>query len=103
MIFKFLSKQKELKKKKKLMEIMIVSLNIPEEQKQLYLEALNTMWEDYLEALYKNLVSFTERVELKEIESINKESFSTIAWMRKKEAVEKQKEINSFSFLISNL
>ena len=103
MVFKFLSKQKDLDKKKKLMGVMIISLNIPDEQKKLYLEAMEIISEDYVDGLYENLVKFTEKVELKEIESINKENFSSIAWMRKKEAIEKQKEINAFSFLISNL
>ena len=79
MIFKFLSKQKDLNKKKKLIKVMVISLNIPDEQKELYLEALEIIDENYVEELYKNLTRFTEKVEVKEIENINKESFSTIA------------------------
>jgi len=37
MIFDFLKKQKEIIEKKKIIEIMIISLNIPDEQKELYL------------------------------------------------------------------
>ena len=43
------------------------------------------------------------------IQSINiseylvKDNFSNISWMRKKEAEEKTKEMNSFSFLLHNL
>ena len=103
MIFKILSKQKDLTKKKKLIEVMIISLKIPDEQKKLYIEALDIIDHKYTETLYANIINFIEKTELKDIENIRKESFSTIAWMKKKEAVEKQKEINSFSFLISNL
>jgi hypothetical protein len=43
MISKFLLKQKDLMKKKKLIKVMIASLNIPEKQKYLYLEALDVL------------------------------------------------------------
>jgi len=46
MIFDFLKKQKEIDKKKKIIEIMIISLNIPEEQKELYKEALSILTND---------------------------------------------------------
>ena len=47
--------------------------------------------------------SHNKELEEEELEKINKQNFSEVAWMRKKEAREKQKEINSFSFLINNL
>jgi hypothetical protein len=37
MIFDFLKRQKKITDKKKIIEIMILSLNIPSEQKDLYL------------------------------------------------------------------
>jgi len=40
MIFDFLKKQKEITEKKKIIKIMIISLNIPDEQKELYLDAI---------------------------------------------------------------
>jgi len=43
MIFDFLKKQKEIKKKKELIVIMIKSINIPDEQKQLYLVSLDVL------------------------------------------------------------
>ena len=103
MIFDFLKKQKELSKKKKIIEIMILSLNIPDKQKELYLEAISILEEEGLEKLYIKLSNFTKELELEELDNINKYNFSQVAWMRKKEAYEKQKEMNSFSFLISNL
>jgi len=103
MIFDFLKKQKEIDKKKKIIKIMIISLNIPEEQKELYKEALSILTNDWLEKLYISLSNFINELELEELNNIWKTNFSQVAWMRKKEAKEKQKELNSFSFLISNL
>lgn len=103
MIFEFLKKQKEIKKKKDLIRIMIKSINISEDQKFLYLESLAVLDIEWITSLYKDLAFFIESVEVKELEEINKQNFSTIAWMNKKEAEEKKKELNSFSFLLHNL
>lgn len=103
MIFDFLKKQKEINKKRKIIEVMIISLKIPDKQKELYLEAMSILSEDWLEKLYISLSNFTKHLENEELENISRQNFSQIAWMRKKEALEKQKEINSFSFLINNL
>jgi hypothetical protein len=43
MIFEFLKKQQNKKRKKDLIIIMITSLQIPESAKQLYLEALDIL------------------------------------------------------------
>ncbi len=82
---------------------MINSLNIPEEQKRLYLESLEILDINWINNLYRAIWNFIENIEMKEIDEINKSNFSNIAWMRKKEIEEKKKEINSFSFLIHNL
>lgn len=82
---------------------MIGSLNVSEDQKDLYLQALEVLKGQDLENLYIKLVSFVEQIELKEIEHIKKEDFWMIAGMRKKEAQEKVREVNSFSFLLNNL
>lgn len=103
MLFTFLKKQKDLSKQKKLIETMIVSLNISPEQKDLYLQALEVLSPEESQRLFENLTKFVEKIELKEISQINKESFWTIAGMRKKEAEEKLEEMNSFSFLLHNL
>ena len=103
MLFTFLQKQTNKKKQKKLIETMIVSLNISKEQKDLYLQALVVMDNEESEALFKNLTKFIEKIELKEIDEIKKESFVSVAGMRKKEAEEKAQEMNSFSFLLHNL
>ena len=102
MIFDFFKKQKEIKIKKELLIIMINSLNIPEEQKRLYLESLEILDINWINNLYREIWNFIENIEMKEIDEINKSNFSNIAWMRKKEIEEKKKEINSFSFLIYN-
>jgi hypothetical protein len=46
MIFDFLKKQKEIKNKIKIIKVMIISLNIPDTQKELYLEAISILSED---------------------------------------------------------
>ena len=103
MIFDFLKKQKDIDNKRKIIEIMIISLNIPDKQKQLYLEAIWILKKEWLERLFITLSNFTKELELEELDIINKQNFANVAWMRKKEVKEKQKELNSFSFLISNL
>jgi len=103
MLFPFLQKQKSDSNRRKLIKTMIVALHVSEDQKKLYLDAVEILsWKD-LETLYQKLTRFVENIELKEIESIKKEDFSKIAWMRKKEAREKIEEVNSFSFLLNNL
>lgn len=103
MLFTFMQKQTNKKKQQKLIETMIISLNISPEQKQLYLQALWILSLEEQETLFKNLTKFIEKIELKEIEEIKKDSFVSIAGMRKKEAEEKAQEMNSFSFLLHNL
>lgn len=103
MLFSFLQKQTESTKKKKLIETMIVSLNIPETQKELYTSALDILSETETEVLFKNLTSFIKEIEMKNIEQIETDNFSSIAGMRRKEATEKAQEMNSFSFLLHNL
>lgn len=102
-IFNFLKKQTELKKKKKLTQIMIMSLEIPEAQKNIYLQALDITEDRFIDNIYNDLIRFVEKYEIKEIEDISKANFVNIAWMQKKEALQKKKEINAFNFLINNI
>ena len=78
MISKFLKKQKDIQKKRKLIKAMIFSLRIPEDQKKLYLESLGIIDIESLNNLYLNLAKFIENIEIREIEQINKENFSTV-------------------------
>lgn len=103
MIFEYLKKQNKLKEKIKLTKIMIFNLQIPEEQKSLYIQALDILDESGIDRIYNNLVIFIKDIEIKELDQIQKNNFTVIAWMRKKEAEERKKEINSFSFLINNI
>ena len=103
MITNFLKRYAETNKKRKIVKSIIENLNISEKQKELYLSSLDVIDENWLEKLYQNLMIFVENLEVREIEDIKKENFSSIAWMRKKEVLEKQKEINSFWFLLNNL
>lgn len=82
---------------------MIESLNIPDKQKYLYTEALEVLDSKQLDSLYENMTLFVESIENKENEEINISNFSSIWGITKKEAKEKKKEENAFSFLINNL
>lgn len=99
----FFKKQKEKQKKIETIEVMISALHVQPEQKTLYLQALSALDTQWLEKLFNNLIKFIETIEIKEMEDIKKQSFSTISWMRKKEAEEKTKEINALSFLFHNI
>lgn len=103
MIFEYLKKQNKLKEKIKLTKIMIFNLQIPEDQKSLYIQALDILDENWIDRIYNSLVIFIKDIEIKELDQIQKNNFSVILWMRKKEAEERKKEINSFSFLINNI
>ncbi|MBT3853848.1 hypothetical protein HOF65_08070 [bacterium] len=79
MIFEYLKKQKEISKKRELIKVMIVSLNIPDKQKELYLESITILKVDGLEKLYITLTNFTKELEEEELEKINKQNFSEVA------------------------
>ena len=103
MIFDFLKKQKKPDSMKKLTQVMIMNLNISEEQKSLYLQAIDILNEKEIAELYKNWSNYIKNLELKEIDDIRKSSFTEINWLRKKEALEKKKDINTFNFLFNNI
>lgn len=103
MIFPFLNKKKKLNEKKELLKIMILTLNIQEEQKKLYLDAFSVLDEKNIDKFYNDISKFIEDFEIKQVEEIRNNSFSFINWIRKKEAEEKKKDLNSFNFLLSNL
>lgn len=103
MLFSLLRKEKNIKSKKRLIISMIKWLKISSWQKNLYLESIEVLDENWLNELYNTLTDFVENHEIKEIENIKKESFSRINWMRKKEAKEKQENLNSFNFLLNNI
>jgi len=79
MIFDFLKKQTEFEKKKKLTQIMIMSLEIPEVQKSIYLQALDIVDDKYIDNIYNDLTRFVEKYEIKELDDISKSNFINIA------------------------
>lgn len=103
MLLNIFKKYSEIAKKKKIIFTIIQNLNINDKQKNLYLDSLDFLDEIWLDKLYKSLESFILEIEKKQINDISAESFTKIAGMRKKEVVEKQREINSFWFLLNNL
>ena len=103
MIFDFLKKQKKKKEKLKLTQIAFLNLQIPEEQKALYIQALDVLDDNWIDRMYNLLVDFIQNLEMRELNEIQKNNFSVIKGLKKKEAEERKKEINSFSFLINNI
>ena len=102
MIFDFLKKRKKKHEKIYLIKIMIKSIKLSEEQKELYLEALEVINDSNLDNLYNDITYFIKNYEIKSIENISKQNFSKIEGLRKKEAKEKQEELNAFTFLLNN-
>ena len=103
MVSKILKKYNKVSQKKTMLKTIISALKISEQQKQLYLDALEVIKNDKLDSLYDDITWFSENIELKEIEDIKKQNFTQIRWMTKKEAEEKKQDINAFSFLLHNL
>lgn len=103
MIFDFLKKKKDVNEKIKLIQIMFVNLHIPEDQKALYLQALDILDEEWIDKIYLELSNFVENLEIKNISELQEKSLSWIKWIRIKEAEEKKQELNSFNFLINKL
>ncbi len=103
MILNIFKRNSALENQKKIIITIIKNLNIKDSQKETYLNSLDFLDENWLNNLYKSLQSFIWEIEAKNLDDIKKQWFSEIAWMRKKEAVEKQKEINNFWFLLNNL
>lgn len=97
MLLPFLKKQKKIENQKKLITAMIVSLNISPDQKRLYSEALNILTPQQAEELFRKLTRFVEKIELKDIEQIQKESFQNIAGMRKRSSWKNAR--NEFSLI----
>ncbi len=103
MLLDIFKKYSEISKKKKIIITIIENLNINEKQKNLYRDSIDFLDELWLDKLYKSLESFILEIEKTQISDISKDSFTKIAGMRKKEVIEKQKDINSFWFLLNNL
>lgn len=103
MILNIFKKYSETNKKRKLVKTLIESLKISDNQKILYLDSLNILDDVWLDKLYKSLTVFIEEVEYNELKKIKNQNFKEIAWMRKKEIEEKQKDVNTFNFLLNNL
>ena len=103
MLSSFLSRQKKYTHKKKLIETMIISLHIEDSLKDLYLQAIKKTSQKELDEIYKKLIKFIEKIELREISDIRNQSFISIAGMKRKEAEEKTRDINALSFLFHNI
>ena len=63
---------------------MFVNLKIPESQKSLYIQALDVLDESWIDRIYNELSDFTNNLELKNLEDIQKNNFSFINWLRLK-------------------
>ena len=103
MIFKFWEKQKEFSTQKLLLRKLIRKLDIPETDKTIFLEAIWVVPKENIKNLYKDITSFIEKFELKEVDEIEKNNFINIDGMTIKEATKKRKEINALNFLFTNI
>lgn len=103
MISRILKKYTDVAYKRKMLVTMIWALSLWDEQKKLYFDAIKKADIPTLDQLYKNVIDFSQNIEIKEIDDIRKSNFSKISGMTKKEAEEKKKDINAFSFLLHNL
>ncbi len=103
MLFDFLKKQSRKESKIRILKTMIFSLQVWDDIKELYIQSLDILDDQNIDKLFQDITYFTEKIELKEIEDIQKNSFATVNNMTKKEAEEKKKDINTFSFLLNNL
>ncbi|MDQ7022197.1 MAG: hypothetical protein Q9M97_01450 [Candidatus Gracilibacteria bacterium] len=103
MIFKFWQKQSEIATKKLLLRKLIKKIDIPENDKELILGAIGNVSNEKLDLFYKSVVNFIEKMELKEIDEIEKNNFVSIDGMTYKQANEKKQKINSFNFLLNNI
>lgn len=103
MILNIFKKYTDRSKRIKIVKTIIENLNINERQKNLYLDSLEFLDEDWLDKLYKSLEKFMGEVEKEQSSNNKNDNLVKMEWLRKKEAIEKQKEINSFWFLLNNL
>ncbi|MDF1682411.1 MAG: hypothetical protein P1U46_01205 [Patescibacteria group bacterium] len=74
-----MKKQKKIRDKKKLTQIMIMNMKINDSQKSLYIQALDILDENGIDEIYKSFIHFVEKMEIKNIEDIRKNNFSVIA------------------------
>ena len=79
MLFDFFKKQKDISQKKKLLKTGFQSMNIPETQKTLYIQALAVASDEEVNILFIKITEFINNIEMKEIADIQKQSFSQVA------------------------
>jgi len=103
MIFEFWKKQNKIENKKLLLRKLIKKIDIPQRDKDLILEAIANASDEKLDDFYNSVVNFVEKIELKEINEIEKNNFVSIDWMTYKQAQEKKQKINGFNFLLNNI
>ncbi|MCT4617223.1 MAG: hypothetical protein N4A38_03375 [Candidatus Gracilibacteria bacterium] len=103
MLFDFFKKQTKKSRKIHLIKSVLNNLRIPERQKELYRESLDVLGDEELDKLYVSITKFVKQIEIENIGEIYKTNFSSVEGMRKKDAKNKQEEINSVNFLLNNL
>ncbi|GEM_PF-6278287 len=101
MIKKYLSKQKNLDKKIKILSGIIKSLKISNTDKELYLKSLDVLDEDSFNTLYNSFMNFIEELENEDSKKIVDSNFSEFNLQNIK--AEKKQNSNSFSLLLKNI
>ncbi len=103
MIFSFWKKQTQIRVQKNLLRNLIKKIEIPETDKQMFLEAIDICDDQKMNTLYESVSHFIQDLEIKKVENISKTSFVKIESLSKKDAEQKKKELNSYNFLLTNI
>ncbi len=97
-----LKKFKEKKQRLSIVRESILTLQIDEKQKQLYLDSLELLNDEQLDNLYIQFTALISILEDNKIKQDYKDSHSTTISTHKTENIEKQKELNSLHLLLEN-
>lgn len=103
MLFEFFKKQSKKNNKIKLLSTVIEWLKIPQRQKEIYLWSLDVLNDSELDNLFSQITQFVKTTEIDKISEIYKSNFSSIDWLKKKEAEEQKEELNSLNLLLDNI
>ena len=100
MLFSWILERYRKKKEKRLIvRELILSLQIDERQRSLFLDSLDVLDEEGMNVLYARLIQFVESLEEKSIYK-SKEAVDSV---KEKERLDRQKDARSFNILLDNV
>lgn len=94
-----LERYRKKKERRLIVRELILSLQIDERQRNLYLESLDILDEDGMQILYERLHQFVESLEEKNIHNSKK----VIDSVHQKESLDREKDARSFNILLDNV